>query len=170
MLFWDYLLNVLRPLFANMGACLDDDKVSVVGCKFFLNCWPTMSFAAVRLSAATRLCGSVVGEEDDDVLVGEVVMGKQYSFNYANRLLKMGDITTGGLWPGGVDAIHCVLDIGGPQLAGHFSDLVGNTVGRDVSVECAICLDMTPKREGGKGLANYVLMGCECYQPQSRAY
>ena len=96
-------------------------------------------------------------EEDDDVLIGKVVMGKQYAFNYANRLLKMGDVAGQS-----AAAIHCVLDIGGPPLAGHFSDLVGNAVGRDVRVECAICLDMTPKREGGKGLANYVLMGCEC--------
>ena len=107
-------------------------------------------------------------EEDDDVLIGKVVMGKQYAFNYANRLLKMGDVAGQS-----AAAIHCVLAAegrGGPPLAGHFSDLVGNAVGRDVRVECAICLDMTPKREGGKGLANYVLMGCECRKaaaPQS---
>jgi hypothetical protein len=109
----------------------------------------------------------LVGEEDD-VLVGEVVMGKQYAFNYANRLLKMGDIATAS---GGreADAIHCVLDIGGPPLAGHFSDLVGNAVERDVRVECAICLDLTPIRVGGMGLPNYVLRGCSCYTAASAA-
>ena len=169
MQFWEYLQNVLYPLFASMGARLEDDKVSVVGCRFFLNCGPTMSFSAPPQSAAfggPSLREPPSAGEDDDVLIGKVVMGKQYAFNYANRLLKMGDVAAqpaaeGGPLRGGA-AIHCVLDIGGPPLAGHFSDLVGNAVGRDVRVECAICLDMTPKREGGKGLANYVLMGCEC--------
>ena len=158
MQFWEYLQNVLYPLFASMGARLEDDKVSVVGCRFFLNCGPTMSFSAPQSAAGQRPSLRAAGE-DDDVLIGKVVMGKQYAFNYANRLLKMSDVVT---QPEGAAAIHCVLDIGGPPLAGHFSDLVGNAVGRDVRVECAICLDMTPKREGGKGLANYVLMGCEC--------
>jgi hypothetical protein len=159
MQFWEYLRNVLYPLFAkNATATLDDDKVSVIGCRFFLNCWPTMSFFAPSSGSQSE---RPLAGDDDEVLVGEVVKGKQYAFNYANRLLKMGDVAT-------TASVHCVLDIGGPPPAGHFSELVGNAIEQDVQVECAICLDLTPIREGGKGLPNYVLRGCSCYTAASQ--
>ena len=46
---------------------------------------------------------------------------------------------------------------------------MGNAVERDVRVECAICLDRMPIREGGMGLPNYVLRGCSCYTAASAA-
>ena len=145
MLFCEYLRDVIYvELRDNAGrgyASLMDDGATVRGCLFHYNAPEVLDLSSSPSSSE----GSVV-----------VKPSKQYAFNYANRLLKMSDVI-----PHGDCDIFCVKEIGGPRTSedGQVAEC-GNASARDVRVECAICLDISPINKGGNGLVNFALQGC----------
>ena len=143
MLFCEYLRDVIYvELRDNAGrgyASLMDDGATVRGCLFHYN-------------------APEVFELSDSPDSSEVVVqpSKQYAFNHANRLLKMSDVI-----PHGDCDIFGVKEIGGPRTSedGQTAEC-GNALARDVRMECAICLDISPLNKGGNGLVNFALQGC----------
>jgi hypothetical protein len=149
MLFCEYLRDVIYvELCDNVGrgyASLMDDGATVRGCLFHYNAPEVLDLSSSPSESPSSSEGSVV-----------VQPSKQYVFNYANRLLKMSDVI-----PRGDCDIYGVKEIGGPRTSedGQTAEC-GNASARDVRVECAICLDISPLNKGGNGLVNFALLGC----------
>ena len=146
MLFCEYLRDVIYVELRDNGgrgyASLMDDGATVRGCLFHYNAPEVLELS----------------DSPDSSSSGEVVVqpSKQYAFNHANRLLKMSDVI-----PHGDCDIFGVKEIGGPRTSedGQTAEC-GNALARDVRVECAICLDISPINKGGNGLVNFALQGC----------
>ncbi len=142
MAFWEFLVERIYPVFQDRGLFWDSEGVSLRGWRFMYTYdGPEMCDLSVEPALVKR-------------------PGQHFMFDYGNRLLKLGRIFNE---QSEVLKVCGVMELGGPPavLADGYNAYVGNAVEYDSRVECCVCLDISPRVDGGSGLTNFCLSGCK---------